>query len=1481
MPKLLRLRFCNIGPDRARMEDLTLHLEDIVTEQATHTAILLRNGGGKTTLISLMLWLLCPDKPMPDTNKIDDFVQTSDRSVLVAEWQMDQQPSLWTGKPQRYLTGVFCEWRSTASQEGKRLHRFFFAARVIEDEPRLTLERLPLYVTRQGQPERRSLAGFRQEWKELDNTYPQAEVEYTDTLAAWREILERIGVDPELFRYQIRMNTREGGAAEPFMFKETERFVDFFLELMGEAATGNDIAATITSWRQGLLDLHQRLEPEYQLLQTLTQQLAFLCEVADERDHIYHQIGSIHQEINGVTCAVQKWIDYWQQERDTSEQQEKQAHEEHLRLKNEAGQRRRRALLLRYAAAQKQVQRLHAEVAVQDELVQHRKRQYMIWQAAIPFRNVMRARAKAESIEKQLNELLREHEPLLQALQESARRYAAVLSARAEQFRSEERRLSDLAEETRAQARQLRGQVTEQLVAASNYDTQANTIMENLATFRALRKQLEETGILQPDESWENAQQRLLSQQAEWRKEQHTLEETIKTLYQEQETIQENLGNLKGMFSRLEAQISQKLAKLESAQKARQQIANDQILRQYLQIMELDFDQLTPQSLEILKTEQIVAEQSAAQLRLDLSEQEAIVEYLSLHGFLPPAQAVAQVLELLQKQHITCWSGWHYLTESVCEVDRRAWLQRLPELAFGVVLPDEQWEQARQILQAASIYLETPVVIFARQDMQEGVPVRGWTIGPTSDAYFNTSAGNQELLNRQERYQRLRQSYEDCIEDLSALKSSFHLLEDTFEHYPTTWLHEHQHLLADAQRQKDDIETQHRERKQELQYCKTQITGRNEELKQLSTHLQSLGNNLIQLQAYEPQLAVDVEVLQDEEYQRRIQAERCRNEAQKLQAQADSNDKVADETARSEKQVAEEAKEVEIERSGIEYLQGEILEPQLGDIPLLRDEYQSLLAQYQQKIGANELSARRDDALNEAQIAGKQFEKKRQKVISEQEVQDALNTLANPDDAEQRAVDANTAQVHAERDRDDIKRQLESAKGDMQERKQKVQAQGIDVNEGDDSILESEERCIEDAGEEERKASSCDQAAQQQRNAEQAAGQYIEHCSLQITSFGHVQSQIQTIRNGYATLLTIVSTTETVPDLAGLDHSASSEKTEITLQPDEIDRILQEIEDRLKHMQAEKDRLDHRSRQSSQIISDALNKVSRDYKEVTLAKHLLEYSEGGYEQYCRTLFPELSQRQSLIQKQRENLQESRNILVQQLLALADAGIAFLNSAAKYSRLPATLPAFEQRPFLRIHLTEHASKEERVGKIADLLDTIVKEKEVPDGIALLQQAVRRLASPFSVQILLPDPANLQYVPPTRMMKESGGERLTSMVLLYCTLLRMRVAHRTKPAGKTSCLILDNPIGVASRAIFLQLQRDVAEAMNIQLIYTTAVKDFEALHIFPNIIRIRNDQLDRRTGYHLMMHDTSPEGLEAMRIMHSDERNFTREHQDHES
>lgn len=155
--------------------------------------------------------------------------------------------------------------------------------------------------------------------------------------------------------------------------------------------------------------------------------------------------------------------------------------------------------------------------------------------------------------------------------------------------------------------------------------------------------------------------------------------------------------------------------------------------------------------------------------------------------------------------------------------------------------------------------------------------------------------------------------------------------------------------------------------------------------------------------------------------------------------------------------------------------------------------------------------------------------------------------------------------------------------------------------------------------------------------------------------------------------------------------------------------------------------------------------------------------------------------------------------------------------------------------------------------------------VPAGIELVQQAVRRLAKPIHIRILFPDPDLVsQYIPITEMTKQSGGERLTSAILLYCILAQLRARERGQQMASTSTLILDNPIGKASRPKFLELQREVARAMNIQLIYTTALNDFEAIRMLPSIIRLRNDRRDRSKNEQLLEIEQSDNYLHESRL-----------------
>ncbi len=1487
MPQLLRLRFCNVGPRRARVEDLTLSMEHVATGQATHSAIWLRNGGGKTTLIRLIFWLLCPDKPMSETHKIEEYVQPDDRSVLVAEWQMDgrgQQASLWSGKPERYLTGAFCEWRTSGSaQEGRRLHRMFFATRVIEDEPRLTLEGLPIYITKQGQLEQRVMGPFRQELRELDHTYPQASVEYTETLSQWREMLEHIGVDPELFRYQIRMNSREGGAAEPFLFKNDDSFVDFFLELMGEAATGHEIAKNIAMFRQSLFDLRHKLEPEYALLQTLTRQLALLCEVADERARLYSQIHAVREGIDDATGAVNRWVENLHQERSTWEEIEKEAHAELLHVQEAARQQRRRALLLRFAASQKRVQELTTDVATLSDLVEYAKRQVIVWQAAIPLRTMIRARARAESIQEQMKAQQQEHEPLLLVLQESACRYAAALSAKAEKLRAEELHAEDLARQQRAEAGKLRDGATKQDVEAAGYETQAKQTAKELSALCQLHKQLEDQGILQAGERGADARYRWQQQQVGQQKGLQTLQGVLEALELEQQELQERQRTLKSTLDKLGTQITYEQRLLQPAQEARQQIAADTILQQHLEVPELDVDQLTPRATELLQEKLRASEEQLARLRLTVAEQDAMIHYLSDYGFLPPLQAVAHVQERLRKERITAWSGWRYLAESVGEAERRSWLRRVPELAFCVVVPDEQWSQAQYTLQTTPPYLETPVVVFARREIQNGIAARGWSLGPTSDAYFQKEAGNRELLDRQERRQRLEDQINELHRGTEQLRTSLQRLEHTLAHYSTTWWNQHHALLREAQEQQQSSQAQQWPLEQELEYCKKQIAAKQQELRELQKKIQAVDGYLIRLQASEAQLNVDADMLQQKEYEQRAQAEECRTQAQHLRDQAREKEDEANATVNAEKRFAEEAGIIERERSEVRYLEGNPPAPASGDLQVLRDEYERLKEQYEQKIGVNELTVLHKEALKEAEQAQRQLRRKLEKPVTESEVHDALSTLSDPEDADQRADEALVTKVNAENERDREQDKLAKAEQEMQGFKKRLSGQGIDENELED-VPKSEALCIKEAEEEERLATNNEQAAQKQSMTELEAQQSAQNCATHIESLVRVQRQIEMMQENHAALLALGAHDEGLPDLAGLDEAPSSQKRQAALKEEEIDNVLQALQRQLKQIQEGKEDLDRRAETSSQHIMRALNEVDKEFKEVSLAKRLLAYSDGvngGYEQHCRTLLPEMLLRQTLIREEREKSMAHRNTLVEHLVELAESGADFLKSASHYSRLPASLPAFERRPFLRIHLSLPVTKDERVGKIADLLNALVEgEGEIPTGVKLLQQAVHRLGEPMKVELLFPDPGDLHYITPSQIAKEeSGGERLTSMVLLYCTLLRMRVARRTKPAGRSSCLILDNPIGVASRSLFLQLQREVAQAMDIQLIYTTALKDFDALEIFPKIIRLRNAQRNRRTGEAFLMHETPPIGLDAIHMMHDESRNFAREHQEH--
>ncbi len=130
--------------------------------------------------------------------------------------------------------------------------------------------------------------------------------------------------------------------------------------------------------------------------------------------------------------------------------------------------------------------------------------------------------------------------------------------------------------------------------------------------------------------------------------------------------------------------------------------------------------------------------------------------------------------------------------------------------------------------------------------------------------------------------------------------------------------------------------------------------------------------------------------------------------------------------------------------------------------------------------------------------------------------------------------------------------------------------------------------------------------------------------------------------------------------------------------------------------------------------------------------------------------------------------------------------------------------------------------------------------------------------FNIRLLKCDDTARNYEPVGRDMG-SGGEALTTSVLLYALLVSMR--RKRFKGGATPMpgfLILDNPLGVCNRPAFLDAQLKVAHALGVQCIYFTGINDTGSIELFEHRIVIR------RAGCRITLDGRPYEKLETVQI-----------------
>ncbi|WP_320043460.1 hypothetical protein [uncultured Desulfobacter sp.] len=146
-----------------------------------------------------------------------------------------------------------------------------------------------------------------------------------------------------------------------------------------------------------------------------------------------------------------------------------------------------------------------------------------------------------------------------------------------------------------------------------------------------------------------------------------------------------------------------------------------------------------------------------------------------------------------------------------------------------------------------------------------------------------------------------------------------------------------------------------------------------------------------------------------------------------------------------------------------------------------------------------------------------------------------------------------------------------------------------------------------------------------------------------------------------------------------------------------------------------------------------------------------------------------------------------------------------------------------------------------------------------GAALLYRLLAVEAKKgFNIRLLKCDDTARNYEPVGKDLG-SGGEALTTAVLLYALLVYMR-SRRFKSGARPmpGFLILDNPLGVCNRPDFLDAQLKVAKALGVQCIYLTGINDTGSIELFAHRIVIQ------KAGSQLLIDGRPFEKLETVQI-----------------
>ncbi|GAA4562955.1 hypothetical protein ACOZGD_34980 [Streptomyces murinus] len=1479
MHRLRRLRLVNVGHAAAGFKSLVLDLTGGVSHvdgrvmPAVDVILWLRNGGGKSSLLSLIFSLFLPAKGDFIGHKkgksLADYVPDQKVSHVIAEWE---DTSLPRGGPALVTGGVY-QW-----QDGHRpadvetgwelLLRRWYAFRPLPGL--LDLDCLPVR-TEGGQL---TQSAFLKKLADAGKAQRGLHLRIAKDQTEWRTLLSDLRLDPAVLRIQRDMNREEGGITELFQFSTCEDFVDFLIDLVCDPRDPAVVRASLEETaaklarrpgrerEQGFLAAallalkpvteHSALAAVQQ--ETLTQQVSVALRAAEHLSERAQALGS-----TAAAAAAQA----------TAEQ----AAEAEAR-KHAAQQERRLVVLTRHAA-----QWAADGAGTELERCEEKAAKAQLYQQAWELVDTVLELDAQRQEEQRLRQLLERQDvrqaPLREATQAAGAALRDRLSSAVEelagevtQARQESKEAAaerQAAEDGHAQAAKAQWQAKDQLRRAS----------KRLAAAEEAVETARRDGLI---ESLENPGGALTRYTDE-----HT---AVGQRLQDHRARQANAMSLFSGLAEQQAACAVRLAaaqerhsaqwdRLSSLQADRREVASDRRLLE-LACAEpgtvLDLDQVAGDLLNLLAAAGQQSDALMLQEQVDGVDDRRAVKALQDVGFLPAPVEVERAVERLRALGAPAVSGLQFLREVFRADEHAAVAAAVPHLIGGVVVcgPLPEGEDLATLAQRADV---TASVIAVGEDHQarQSIAAAGTrtVVLPVHPGLLEPDAAEREQLRLEHRLEGLEERVRDLVrrrEMDAALARRLQAHMDVFGAGPREGL---EAAVARLEHEADTLHEKHRLLKEQARRAREDADAHGPEIDALTERLVTLTDLLPRVrelaQAHErvmPACRAEMEQARQAlpvhtaDMRRYTQA---REEAETRQGAA------RDLLRRLEERQRRHASEIKRLDADLPAGCGHALsaaELAATAVETLRSRFDQARRDWGGEIGDAGLRARVEGCAMRITELTRALGAKPGEVCAKAEQLARSPHAGEAEDRSRKRAEAEVAKETA------IER-----RGVAREAKQKADTAWEEASAAVEALDPPYDARADQAGPFDTAAGAFKALAEVRRSVDRAHAAAQEH-QLKVRDLRIAAEKAKGAAHRVARCAQGVKDTanrhsDAVPDNAGAAQIDAQllglvEQLQIgtsslaSLSPEQAEALEQAVTGLVDAAAKAHDDARRKLEKSvRKVHSLAQDQTHRDVVEGQLLERLL--NDLAHPARLAELIEEIDLREKVVLGELAELADDQLMVVQTCLALVKTVLDDVQQVARHSRLPQGLGSWSGQQFLSLEIRHLPDDEVLARRLSTEIDrmtaavstsTAAKATALPDAMTLAKELVlAALGGRGNVVAKIIKPTQsldvVQRNSVTQIQKFSGGELLTVSVLLYCTLARLRAAKQgRKASGGVGTLVLDNPFGKANYAPFIGLQRKVAAAHGIQLVYTTGSNDLPALERFPLIIRLRNG-IDART------------------------------------